>query len=123
MAPKLPLPRKVKAVAQRRATQAEVAGERAVLCRGRGHLAPRSDNEATGQDIGGAMRGISAGAWRIWLAAWLRAVADEEDGRRGQKEIAADFRMRAEMIEQTKPDWPKGRDSSSATAMLGSGSV
>ena len=38
----------------------------------------------------------------------LRALADEEE-RAGRKECADDFRLRAEMIEQTKSGWPKGR--------------
>ncbi len=53
------------------------------------------------------MMSIPAGR-RIWLAARLRAVADEEE-RAGRKESAADFRMRAEIVGQIKPGWPKGR--------------
>ena len=42
------------------------------------------------------------------LVARLCAIAEEEE-RAGEKEIADDFRMRAEIIEQTKSGWPKAR--------------
>ncbi len=44
---------------------------------------------------------------RMWLAGRLRALADEEE-RAGRKEFADDFRTRAEIVGQIKPDLPKG---------------